>query len=75
VEAGLRAGIVAKKAAIVACVGRTPLAVSVRYATGAVTASLRRPLTGTPEEQCVQHVLRELTVPATASGTLIHVIE
>lgn len=74
-EANLRAAIVAKKAAIVACVGKTPLAVNVRYEAGTVTASLRRPLTGTPEEQCVQHVLRELTMPATATGTLIHVIE
>lgn len=74
-QAALRAAIIAKKDAIVACVGQPPLAISVRYSAGTVTTSLRRPLAGTPEEQCVQHVLRDLTAPATATGTLIHVIE
>ncbi len=75
IEASIRAGLDARREDVLACVGRSRVAVRAGYAPdGSVALSLNGPLAGSPEERCVQDVLDGVRVPGGGAGVVIHLV-
>jgi hypothetical protein len=76
VEARVRARIAENAEAIVACAGKSPVAVEVSYdAEGKLTLALRGAEHGSPAERCMTAALPSLAVEGGGSaGTLIHLV-
>ncbi len=75
-ETRVRARIAENAAAIVACAGKSPVAVEAAYdAEGKLTLALRGDEHGTPAERCIATALPGLAVEGSGNaGTLIHLV-
>ena len=76
VEATIRAGLLARRDDVLACVGRDRIGVRVVYeGDGEVTFMLQGDLADSPEEACVRDALDGVRVAATGQeGVIIHLV-
>ena len=76
IEARIRAGLDARRDDVLACAGRSPVAVRVAYAPdGSVDLTLQGELSGSAQQRCVQDALDGVRVAASGrAGVVVHLV-